>query len=145
MPPGVYPHKSLPLADRLWRRVVKGEGCWLWQGATNNRGYGLLNDKGRLRLVHRIAWEVQHGPIPTGIQVLHRCDVPRCVRHLFLGTQRDNVNDMFAKDRQYKGRLTDSQVAEIQELMLPQKEIAARYGISQPYVSQLRIGYRRCR
>jgi hypothetical protein len=41
------------------------------------------------------------GSIPKGMKVLHHCDNPRCVRfsHLFLGTQKDNIDDMFAKGR----------------------------------------------
>ena len=51
--------------------------------------------------VHRIAWEEVNGPIPEGMQVLHRCDNPSCynVNHLFLGTQADNLADARSKGR----------------------------------------------
>ena len=50
---------------------------------------------------HRIAWQLTHGAIPKGMFVLHRCDNPPCVNpaHLFIGTQRDNLRDCFAKGR----------------------------------------------
>jgi hypothetical protein len=53
--------------------------------------------------VHRVAWELEHGPIPDGMLILHRCDNPACwaPEHLFLGTQADNVRDMHAKGRHY--------------------------------------------
>lgn len=40
-------------------------------------------------------------PLDKGLCALHQCDVPRCFNpnHLFIGTQRDNVHDMFAKKR----------------------------------------------
>jgi hypothetical protein len=49
------------LADRLRRRAVVDSqtGCWLWQGASNGAGYGILalRRAGRQRLVrvHRVA------------------------------------------------------------------------------------------
>jgi hypothetical protein len=50
-----------------------------------------------------VAWELEYGPIPPGLNVLHKCDVPICVNpnHLFLGTQADNVADMKSKGRDY--------------------------------------------
>lgn len=49
-----------------------------------------------------MSYEVNVGPIPAGLYVLHRCDNRLCVRpdHLFLGTQGDNIRDMFDKGRQ---------------------------------------------
>ena len=49
----------------------------------------------------RVAWELFRGPIPEGLCVLHTCDVRHCVNpdHLFLGTKRDNSDDMIRKGR----------------------------------------------
>ena len=97
-----------PIEERFWEKVRKGDGCWDWSGAKFPFGYGSLGvpaTKGRWKMVpkgaHRISWELHFGAIPTGLQVLHRCDVPACVRpdHLFLGTQLDNVRDMDKKGR----------------------------------------------
>ena len=51
--------------------------------------------------VHRVAYEEAFGPIAEGLYVLHRCDTPLCVRpdHLFVGTQGDNIHDMWTKGR----------------------------------------------
>jgi hypothetical protein len=86
---------------RLWAKVDKTPTCWLWRGA-KSRGYGRFKvDTVHAPRVHRIVWELTHGPIPTGLSVLHRCDTPACVNpaHLFLGTQRDNVYDAIEKGR----------------------------------------------
>ena len=68
-------------------------------------GYGKFNRSGGPELAHRVAWEMKHGPIPAGLDVLHKCDNPPCVadEHLFLGTNADNVADCCAKGRQAQG------------------------------------------
>lgn len=95
-----------PLASRFARMHRANEaGCWLWVGVKNKQGYGHFewSRKGRdfFWMAHRAAWRIHRGPIPGGLQVLHRCDVPSCVNpdHLFLGTQQDNMDDMVRKGR----------------------------------------------
>lgn len=90
--------------ERLMKRVLVTEECWLWYGTRNANGYGVVKVGGRAGkkwLVHRLIDTFRNGPIPPGACVLHRCDMPACVRpdHLWRGTQTDNVNDMDAKGR----------------------------------------------
>jgi hypothetical protein len=77
-------------------------GCWLWTGGLNSRGYGaFFNDDGKTVGAHRVSWVIKNGEIPKGLFVLHRCDVPSCVNpsHLFLGTAKENTQDMIKKGR----------------------------------------------
>ena len=87
--------------EAFWNKVNKTDGCWLWTGHRTTNGYGRLHFDGRGIQAHRLAWEWTNGPIPEGLRVCHRCDVPNCVNpeHLFLGTQQDNIRDMYAKGR----------------------------------------------
>jgi len=103
-------HASLRQSDeRLWGKVTKhsGDGCWLWMGAKNNKGYGVISVAGRLTLAHRLAWELAHHgePIQPGLCVCHKCDVRACARpsHLFLDTIAGNNEDMVAKGRHRHG------------------------------------------
>lgn len=94
----------IPLSERLWRRVEKSAGCWVWRGSVNDNGYGSIRVAGRrskLARVHAVSYELTYGPIADGMSVLHRCDNPPCVRpdHLFLGTRGDNFADCLSKGR----------------------------------------------
>ena len=75
--------------------------CIEWDGAVTNNGYGIRRIAGKNYYVHRLGWEEEHGAIPDGMFILHRCDNKPCflVKHLFLGTQADNVHDMLDKGR----------------------------------------------
>jgi HNH endonuclease len=109
MPKGVYIHKPIPIEVRFWRKVARLDenSCWLWLAGTNNRGYGQLGGErvGSHVLAHRISYQLRYGPIPDGLQVMHKCDTPRCCnpKHLALGTNADNSADKVSKGRQARG------------------------------------------
>lgn len=95
---------TIPLEQRFWAHVEKTDGCWLWTGNTDSYGYGRINrggSDGKHLSTHRVSWEMARGPIPEGLMVLHRCDVPACVRpdHLFTGDASANSHDMVFKGR----------------------------------------------
>lgn len=100
---------------------------------------------------HRIAYEVNFGPIPEGMQVCHRCDRPQCVNpeHLFLGTIQDNMRDMREKGRSLTGeRNTKSKLSEpivlgicrMSEAGVSQKSMADMFGVSRQTISSILTG-----
>jgi len=91
------------IEQRFEENTIRTEtGCVVWTGAKTDKGYGLIEVKGKTRRAHRVAYETFKGEIPAGLLILHRCDNPSCVNpeHLRTGTQVDNMQEMVAKGRQ---------------------------------------------
>lgn len=104
--------RSFPFGDQdferaFWARVARsmGNGCWTWQGAVGNHGYGRITWKDTTWLAHRAAYMLVHGPIARGMVVCHACDNRVCVRpgHLWIGTHEANRLDMLKKGRHWTG------------------------------------------
>lgn len=89
-----------------------------------------------------LPWEIAHGPIASGLFVLHHCDNPSCCNpsHLFLGTHQDNMRDRDLKGRTYRGsRLTSDELVAMREMSaagMSRAEIAAHFGCSKEFVSR---------
>lgn len=161
--------------ERFWAKVEKDEGenaCWNWIGCRVKTKYGLkyglFQWKGRLRPAHCVSWEIENGPIPRGLWILHKCDNPPCIRpsHLFKGNHEANMADMVAKNRQARGskvgypshrshenrqmgekhsfaKLTAEQAQQIpllRQQSLSQYEIARHFGVSRSTVQQVLRG-----
>jgi hypothetical protein len=140
---------------RFWSKVKKGPGCREWTGSRSQLGYGFVNRTlYTTGFAHRFSWILKHGKIPRGLFVLHKCDNPPCVnpKHLFLGTQRDNVLDMLVKGRarlwdaprgelQGLSKLTSAKVKIIRKTYVPrvisQRRLAAKYKLSQSSIGAM--------
>lgn len=126
-------------------KVDLDTACWEWTGCLL-RGYGQFHYNGRTYMAHRVAYELLVSPMPHGLNVLHRCDNPSCVnpKHLYLGTQQDNVNDMWARGRAKPGahhgedhgmaKLRDQEAIAIRLSTDTQRSLAKRYNLSQSTV-----------
>jgi len=92
-----------PILQRLLNKIKINDvtDCWIWQGGTNNVGYGMIRAEHGMRTTHRVSYEEHKGIIPAGMCVLHSCDNPKCVNpdHLRLGTHRENTQEMIRKGR----------------------------------------------
>lgn len=121
--------------------------CWIWTGCYARRGYGVIGFGKKKFRAHRYSWELNRGPIPTGMHVLHKCDCPPCINpdHLFLGTQLDNNADMDAKGRRGH-KLTESDVLAIRtsykswQRGSSQRALAHRFGMSNGQIQGILSG-----
>lgn len=79
--------------EKFWRQVQKSEGCWLWLGKRDQKGYGTVRWKQQQKGAHRVSYEALVGPIPEGLTLDHLCRVRNCVNpaHLEPVTHRENV------------------------------------------------------
>lgn len=131
-------------------------GCIVWTGFTNASGYGRFqtgttkSGTSKQYFSHRASYEVNIGHIPDGIFVCHKCDNRKCINpdHLFLGTARDNNNDMVQKNRSRHARgqlhglskLTENQVFEIFNMKGTYPEIGSKFSITQETVYNIKCG-----
>lgn len=146
--------------ERFWAKVEKGSACWLWTGAVNTSGYGVMGDyRGWRELAHRYSYQIHIGPIRVGHYVCHRCDVRACVHpdHLFEGTPKENNLDALKKGRNLSwlggenhpaARFTELQAREILRRAKAgekQVDLAVEFGVSSTTISSLVRGLRwRC-
>ena len=103
MKPGIQPSLE-KTTERFWSRVDTSKGrfaCWEWQSFRNEKGYGKMYFMGKMKRAHRIAYELENGPVPDGLLVCHICDNPPCCNpwHLAAATPKQNTQDMINKGR----------------------------------------------
>ncbi len=144
------------LKIRFNKYIDKKDSCWEWIGTKWSEGYGNIHFRGKKIGSHRASWLLNKGEIPESMYVLHSCDNRSCVnpKHLFLGTAKDNSDDMIKKGRNrhvistgiHRGlnKLHRNQVQEIKKILslnkLKQHVIANMFSVSQQTISEINIG-----
>jgi hypothetical protein len=142
---------------RFWQNVnvTLDDGCWEWKLSLLQTGYGQVRRGGKNYSTHRYAYRLEHGDIPDGMCVLHKCDNRKCCRpdHLFIGTHQDNHDDMVAKGRKRwkapvgsqngNAKLKECDVLAIKgSLSVGAKgtDLAERFGVSPSTISIIKKG-----
>ena len=146
---------GISAAERLAARTSIGgpEECWPCSGSSQRSGHKQIVVDGRLVLVHRLAWMLEHGPIPDGLVIRHRCDNPPCVNpaHLQIGTVVDNNRDRDERGRHRPlpgssngaARLNEETVASIKAALRAgsqMRPLARQYGVSQRTIQFIQRG-----
>lgn len=100
------PPPRLEIAELL-NRIDRSGHCYVWTGAKDRDGYGIVKLDGKWERVHRIVWSLANGPIPLGengkaLDLDHHCRNRLCSKldHLEPVTRAENVRRMW----QYRAR-----------------------------------------
>ena len=99
-----YNERYARSVDKFQSKLQWNGNCLEWTGGVYLiSGYGRASVLGwrKNEYAHRLAYQLENGPIPKGAWVLHHCDNPKCcnLNHLYLGDARRN-----AQDRAERGR-----------------------------------------
>jgi len=139
---------------RFFDKIDKTETCWLWTaGSRGKPGYGSFKLNGKVIDAHRVSYIIHKGDIPIGMYVCHTCDNRICCNpaHLFLGTTKDNVQDMIKKGRKktVKGsscswaKLTEDQIVKMLKLFeqgYTNAQVGKMFGIHRGSAGEIKRG-----
>lgn len=157
---GKYQHMNKDYRIRFWDKVDKKgvDDCWEWLGGKTG-DYGQFWFEGKMVLSHRMSYALHNDALNEIIKhknnyhednssfvcVLHKCDNGRCCNpnHLFVGTNKDNIEDKVNKNRGQRMRgslngnskLVESDIKYIRKMYKPRQNgglsaFAEKYNIS---------------
>lgn len=117
-------------------------------------GYGSIRINKKAERAHRVAYELEVGPIPEGLILRHTCDTPRCVNpsHLIPGTKRENAQDALERgqhlvgERDPKAKLSNADVAAMRVLLAngaTGRYVAKLFSVSAGHVCMIKKGHNR--
>jgi hypothetical protein len=139
--------KTKTTEQRFLEKVSKSLGCWTWLGSKYYNGYGQFYEGPNKIVAHRYSYKLKHGSVPDDLLVCHTCDNRECVNpeHLFLGTHKENFEDMDRKGRRVsadtsgikngRAKLSEDQVLEIRNRYCSENisaiQLGKEYGIGE--------------
>jgi len=104
----------MELEEKFWSKVDwdihNEERCWPWLGTKNQKGYGMFKINRETCMAHRVAYELERGPIPeygpNSVQADHLCLNKGCVNpwHIEIVTCRVNSQRRSGSTNTHCGR-----------------------------------------
>ena len=144
--------------ERFWSKVkiATPDECWEWQDFCDKFGYGHFRTRVRMIRSHRYSLQLSVGrTLEPHEYACHKCNNTSCVNpnHLYVGSQKENMQDM-SNARTVRGgnnsrsKVTDLQVIRMQKLRqegMKVVDISNLFGISASQCSRLSRGLsKRC-
>lgn len=128
--------------------IDQKSGCWIWTGNLDFYGYGRFCYKRKSYRSSRAAFLIFKNIDPKKLNACHKCDNPACANpdHLFLGTQKQNMEDCFLKKRTAYGqkngmsKLKEEDIPNIFKLAKEgylHREIAEKYNVSRSAIGSI--------
>lgn len=130
-------------------REIDEDGCWIWTGKKNDKGYGLFNGYGAK--VHIVAFEIFHGERTPGLEIMHKCDKRACFRPdcLSEGTHAQNMRDAATRGRMSPAKISNKMTYEDAEEIRLRVEhgatylsLAIEYDVDPAHISHIVCGHK---
>lgn len=140
---------------RFYKNIKFNEnGCWDWIGGSRDKdGYGKTYVNTKITKVGKYSYELHIDKVPEGMWILHHCDRPSCCnyQHLFLGTAKDNTQDMIKKGRKKiqlgseasSAKLREEQVKEIKQLIkngVRVRDLCKKFNVHHATIGSIKSG-----
>ena len=153
--------KSRSWSDSFLRKAIQryepdlNSGCWIWSGAMDGKGYGVVFYEKKPHRAHRVLYSVLRGRIPSGLVLRHKCDVKSCVNpdHLIPGTQSENMQDAYDRGQKtplgFRGesngnvKMSEETAVGIRSKLQAgwrTKDIIRQYGVTRHQVNHIKTG-----
>jgi len=129
-------HNRISLVDYIIDKIT---GCWIWQRALNNKGYGTMTRKGKRIYAHVFSYIAAKGPIPKGLELHHKCENPPCINPEHLEPVTHKVNLRLSKHTKLNEKLV-KEIKRLNKSGLGYRKLSKLFNTSRSTVQSIIIG-----